>query len=372
MFSQENMQELLAYDANGSGIVSVYLDTDSTQQSIEAIKLQVRGMLKEVQPRYDKEAETIERYLDLSYDWSRPGLALFCGDGGAFFRSFDSPVAFRNRIRSGSKPYVKPLTHLLDHYAHFGVILVDRVGAKFYEYHLGELQASDGYVGEDVRKVKTGAGSAAVGRRARAGDGGPGGSAHEDEVVNRNLRESATAANRFFSSRPIRRLFIGGTSENIARFKELLPKQLQTTYAGALSIDVDASESEVRRQALDLLREVNYEREQQLVESLITLHARSANAVVGLDDTLQAVSDKRVERLLISDGFRAPGYVDETSGYVVANLARSPLGESELSEVEDVVDAAVALTVAQGGHVEVIADNPELDQVGKIGAILRY
>ncbi len=372
MFSQDNMQELLAYDANGSGIVSVYLDTDSTQQSVEAIKLQTRGMLKEVQPEFEKEAETIERYLDLSYDWSRPGLALFCGQGGDFFRTYDLPVAFRNRIRWGDKPYVKPLAHLLDHYAHFGVILVDRVGASFYEYHLGELQASDSFVGEDVRKVKSGAGSSAVGRRGRAGDAGPGGSSHEDEVVSRNLRDSAAAANRFFHSRPIRRLFIGGTTENVARFRELLPKQLQATMAGVLSIDVDASESDVRRHALNLLREVNYEREQQLVDSLITLQARSANAVTGLDDTLQAVSDKRVERLIISDGYRAPGYVDGGSGYVVANLALSPLSDSELVEVDDVVDAAVALTVAQGGHVEVVADNVDLDQAGRIGAILRY
>jgi hypothetical protein len=36
----------------------------------------------------------------------------------------------------------------------------------------------------------------------------------------------------------------------------------------------------------------------------VTLHAMGANAVVGLDDVLQAVSDKRVEALIISDGFR--------------------------------------------------------------------
>jgi len=41
-------------------------------------------------------------------------------------------------------------------------------------------------------------------------------------------------------------------------------------------------------------------------------------------------------------------------------------------EVEDVVDTAVALTMSQGGHVEIISNNPELEGVGRIGAILRY
>lgn len=372
MFSQEHMQELVSYEGNGDGVVSVYLDTDSSRQSVEAIKLTARGLLKEVQPQHEKEAQTIERYLDLSYDWSKPGLALFCGKGGAFFRAYQSPVAFRNRVRLSARPYVKPLTHLLDHYAHFGVIVVDRVGGRFFEYHLGELQASDSFTGEEVRKVKDGSGSSAVGRRGGAGISGPGGGKHEDEVAMRNMRECAAAANQFFAERPIRRLFLGGTSENVAQFRELLPKQLQSCLVGAFPMDIDAGEPEVRQRALNLLREVNAERETKLVEKLVTLSARGANAVVGLDDTLQAISDKRVETLIISDGFRKPGYTHESSGFLVANLARSPLAEVELTEAADVVEAAVAQTVAQGGHVEVIAENPQLESAGRIGAILRY
>ena len=264
---------------------------------------------------------------------------------------------------------MKPLAHFLDHYAHFGVIAVDRVNGRFYEYHLGELQSNEGFAGEEVRKVKRGGGSSAVGRR---GGGGAGGGDHEAEVAARNLRDCAAAAGRFFAARPIRRLFLGGTNETLAQFRELLPKQLQSCLAGSFAMDMDMGEPEVRRRALDLLREVNAEREAQLVERLTTLRAMGANAVVGLDDTLQAVSDKRVEALIISDGFRHHGYIDAPSGFVVANLARSPLAENELAEVEDVVDAAVAQTVAQGGHVEIIADNPALEDSGRIGAILRY
>jgi peptide subunit release factor 1 (eRF1) len=93
---------------------------------------------------------------------------------------------------------------------------------------------------------------------------------------------------------------------------------------------------------------------------------------VGLDESLQAVSDKRIQTLIISDGFRMPGYVHDASGFVVTNLARSPLAEEELTAVDDVIDAAVMQTMTQGGHVEVISENPELERVGRIGAILRY
>ena len=105
---------------------------------------------------------------------------------------------------------------------------------------------------------------------------------------------------------------------------------------------------------------------------MLTLNAQGSNAVTGLDGTLQAISDKRVDTLIISDGYRTPGYFDEPSGYVVANLTRSPLAEADLSEAADVIETAVAQTVAQGGHVEVIAENPFLEEAGRIGAILRY
>ncbi|MBK8987839.1 MAG: hypothetical protein IPM39_17525 [Chloroflexi bacterium] len=367
MFNQEQLQELLTYESDGRQVLSIYLNTDSTAESVEAIKLRVRGMLKEAQLNQVEEADTVEKYLDHSYDWAKPGLALFANHDGTFFRAYPTAVSFRNRMRLGPKPYVKPLAHLLDHYAHFGVILVDRVGARFFEYHLGELQASGGFMGEDVQKVKKGGGSSAVGMR-----GGGGGARREEEVVQRNLREVADAAGDFFANRPIRRLFLGGTAETVAPFRELLSKKLQSCLAGMFSIDMNAGEHEIRQHALNLLGKANAEREEKLVEKLVALHASGSNGVVGLDDTLQAISDKRVQTLIISDGFRAPGYEHQGSGFVVANLARSPLVEQELVEVADVVDTAVALTMTQGGHVEIITDNPALEAAGRIGAILRY
>jgi peptide chain release factor subunit 1 len=367
MFNQDQLHELLSYEANGHQVVSIYLDTDSRKASTDVIKLQLKGMLKEAQLTEEKNAEEIERFINHSYDWTKPGLALFCSRGGQFFRAIPTAVSFRNRVRVGHKPYVKPLTHLLDFYAHYGVIMIDRVGARFYEYHLGEPQATDGTIGEDVRKLKQGRGSSAVGMR-----GGVGGARHEEEVAQRNLREAAAAAASFFDRKAIRRLFIGGTSTTVAQFKELLPKKLLTCLAGTFAIDMNATEPEVRQHTLTLLADANAHREKKLVSDMLATYAKGGNAVVGVDDTLQAICDKKVETLIISDGYNMPGFVHEDSGYVVANLTKSPLSDRELIAVMDVIDTAVAQTLSQGGRVEVISNNPELENAGKIGAILRY
>jgi peptide chain release factor subunit 1 len=367
MFSQEQLQELLSLDLHDERILSLYLDADSGQEPIDAIKLRVRGMLKNAQLSSETGASAIERYLDHSYDWSKPGLAVFSSTKGNFFRAYPSAVAFRNRLRVGDRPYLKPLTHLLDHYAYYGVILVDRVGARFFEFHLGELQATEGCMGEDVHKLKKGGGSSAVGMR-----GGVGGARREEEVAHRNLREAAAEASRFFANKPIRRLFLGGTAETVAVLRELLPKKLQSRIAGTFAIDMTAGDHEVGARSLALLQEANSKREQKLVKDLIAIHAKGGNAVIGLDDTLQAVSDKRVQTLIISDGYREAGYVHPESGFVVSNVAKSPLSVAELKEVEDVIDAAVSLAMTQGGHIEVVTDNDQLEEAGRIGAILHY
>lgn len=368
MFTQELLQELVAYTAsNGGGVLSLYLNADSTQQSTEAIKLQVRGLLKSVAVEHGPEVATIEKYLDHSFDWSKPGLAIFAAEQGGFFRAYPVAVSFRNRLRIGKKPYLKPLAHFLDYYAHYGVILVDRLGARFFEYHLGELEAMEGFIGEDVHKLKKGGGSSAVGMR-----GGLGGGRHEEEVAQRNLREAAAAAEAFFHEKKARRLFLCGTPETVAQFRNLLSKQLQSCVADTCAMDMNAGEHEVRTRSLEMLRKNNEEREARVLADLFAAAARGAGGVLGLDETLQAVCDKRVQLLVLSDGYQTPGYLHEASGMVVANLARSPLSEKELTAVADVIDVAVTYTLAQGGRIEVISDNAELEQAGRVGAMLRY
>jgi peptide chain release factor subunit 1 len=366
MITQEQFQELLSFEPAETKVLSLYLSTDTSLEPAEMIRLKAKNLLRDV-CGHEKDVQAIETYLNHSFDWSAQGLVVFSSQDGDFFRAYPTAVSFRNRLRVTAKPYLKPLGHLLDHYAHYGVILVDRVGARFFAYHLGALEEVAGTMGEEVHKLKQGRGSSAVGRR-----GGIGGGSREEEVARRNLREAASAAVSFFNHKPIRRLFLGGTAETTAQFRDMLPKQMQSCLAGTFAIDMNASEHDVRLASIKMLQAANEEREKKLVQSLIGTQARGGQAVLGLDDTLQAVSDRRIQTLVISDGFQLPGFVDTNSGFVVANLAKSPFSDRELTPVDDVVDSAFTLSLSQGAHVEVIRDDVDLDNAGKIGALLRF
>jgi peptide chain release factor subunit 1 len=371
MIRQEDVQELLALDAGEATFTSLYLDVDTSQQSSEVIKKQVRAMMKEAGVG-DREAAAVEQYLDLTYDWTKPGLAIFTSGDSDFFRALPSAIAFRNRVRVSHRPHVKPLNHLLDYYAHYGVVVVDRVGAKFFEYHLGELQDVGGTMGDDVRKLKLGGGSSrAAGTSQTTGQRGGQGGRHEEEVVNRNMRDAAAATSSFFAGKPIRRLFLGGTTENVALYRDNLSKQLQSCIAGTFPADMTAGEHEIRARSLALLKEANSERERKMVETMITTAAKGGNAVVGLDATLKALNDGRVQTLVISDGYRTGGYHDASAGFLSARAGESPYG-TPMTTTDDLVEAAVSRAMETGGNVEIISDDEELERVGRIGAMLRY
>jgi peptide subunit release factor 1 (eRF1) len=367
MFTQQDLQALLAFDSGGSPVLSLYLSADMRQESRDVVRLRARGLLKEAGPAHEADAEAIERYLEHTHDWTKPGLAIFSCAPKGFLQVYPTAVAFRNRVRTGKKFHLKPIAHLLDYYAHYGVVLVDQVGARFLEYHLGELQVVGGTMGENIHKVKRGRGSATVGMR-----GGAEGGREEAEAVQRNIRDTAVATTEFFQRKNIRRLFIGGTAENIAHLREHLPKQFLACLADTFAMDMEASESEIRDTTLALLTKANAKRESQLVQEMITVAAKQGQAVVGLLPTLQAAAAGRIQTLLFSDGYQAPGYQYD-SGYLTPEL-NSAQAEADGTphEVPDLVELAVEMTLSHGGHVEIISENEALEAAGRIGAVLRY
>ncbi|MCA9973993.1 MAG: hypothetical protein KC425_27465, partial [Anaerolineales bacterium] len=117
MINQELLQELVSFHVPQNRVVSLYLNTDSAQQPVETIKLQAKSLLKEANSHNEANVAAIDRYLNHDFDWTRPGLALFAATDEDFFRAYPVAVSFRNRIRIGQKPYIKPLAHFLDYYA---------------------------------------------------------------------------------------------------------------------------------------------------------------------------------------------------------------------------------------------------------------
>ncbi len=187
------------------------------------------------------------------------------------------------------------------------------------------------------------------------------------------MREAADFAARFFNENRVRRVLIGGTDDNVALFRSQLPKTWQSLIVGTFPISMTASHAEVLSRALEIARRAERQREQRLIEALRTTAAKGRGGIIRLDDTLSAVHEGRVQTLIVNEGFRAPGYRCQGCSYLTTQeLEHCPFCGSTFEQIPDAVELAVRRVMSDGGDVEVLHDNPELESMGNIGGLLRY
>ncbi len=93
---------------------------------------------------------------------------------------------------------------------------------------------------------------------------------------------------------------------------------------------------------------------------------------MGLPDVLAAVTAHRVDQLLVSAGYAEAGWRCRGCGHLGVVGRRCPTCSDELIPVDDIVEQAVEVALGQRCQVEICVDNPDLDVMGRIGALLRY
>jgi len=366
MLSENDLQELLGYQAQHP-VLSIYLNTEPSQGSADAYRLRLRSMLKEVDLPEDVRA--VEQYFSHEFDWSGRGVAVFSCAPEKFFRAYPLAVAVRERVRQGSQPFVKPLADLWDAYAGYGVVLVDKVGARLFHFHLGELREQEGVMGEAVRHTKRGGASAMPGRRG----GIAGQTNYAEEVAERNMREAANFTVRFFAEKNVRRVLIGGTDDNVAQFRSMLPKTWQSLVTGTFAMDMGAPSDEVQARTMQIGQQAEVRREELLVQKIVTGAAKGKGGVLNIDATLAAVHEGRVQTLVIQDGCRAPGYLCQGCGYLnLQEMKVCPFCGGTFAQIPDAVEMAVRKVMQDGGEVEVLHHASAVKGFDKIGALLRY
>jgi rubredoxin len=366
MLTETNVQELLGYQTDHQ-VLSLYLNTDPTEGSADVYKSHLRSMLKDINIAADVRA--VENYFHRDFDRTGRSSVVFSCAPDAFFRAYTLAISVSNQVIVSDRPYVKPLASLLDYYGGYGVVLVDKQGARLFSFHLGELREQEGILGESIRHAKRGGASAKTGVRG----GVVGQTNYEDELAERNIRDVAEFAAHFFSDNKLRRILIGGTEENIALLRNQLPKSWQSLIVGTFPMSMAASNGEVLKKSMQIGKEAEFRKEEQVLKKLVTGAAKEQKGVLNLDETLGAVHDGRVQALVIQDGYQEPGYRCRGCGYITAiELPTCQFCGSTFERIPDAVEMAVHSVMKAGGEVEVLQHEHKVDGFTKIGALLRY
>jgi peptide chain release factor subunit 1 len=368
--TEDDIRSLAAFKGVDAPVTSCYLDVDGGHQiRHQDLEQNVDRLLRAAAARNPDQpsvAADLKRVADLvkgGFDRSRTrGLAVFACSAHDFWQVFELPVAVRNQVVVNHSPYVRQLELVVDEYERFGLLLADKRRARVIVYELGEIVDSRDV--SDELPWGDDAGDHSVRRDDLVG--------HADAAVHHHLRRAADTAFEVFKERAFERLVIGAPEEIIPELEALLHPYLKERLEARCSVAVGASDDEIRSAALAVQADVERRKEAEAVARLRDEVGAGRRGVAGLDATLLALVERRVDTLLVSTGFTAPGWRCPSCGWMGRVGRACPVCQQAMDPSDEVVEEAVEEALAQSCDVDVCVGNADLDVLGGIGALLRY
>lgn len=363
MLDERDVRELAAFQAEQCPVLSLYLSTDPSRHLKDEVKLTLRAMLRQADGLGASTADIqrVEQFIEFEYDWQAKGVAMFSCQDSDFWRAIPVSVPVTNHVFVADRPYVKPLGDILDEHGSYVVALVNQESARLILSRMGMVEDAAGIIGTELKRHKQGGWAAERLQR------------REEEKAYRNLKDVVKLTRDFCKGHTCNRLVVGGTDETVAKFVGMLPKALSSKVVGTISIDMEASESEILERAQQAISEAEREREAEAVRQMITAAVKGGAGAIGLADTLTALQEERVHRLLIAEDFKGSAYRCEHCGYITAHETETCVYcGGAMVKIEDAGDAIVRRAIERGVDVDFIPDNEDLRKAGSIGAILRY
>ncbi|RMG54875.1 MAG: hypothetical protein D6723_03970 [Acidobacteria bacterium] len=379
MVTYEDLQVLKSYQPQGDGyVLSLYLDVDQSK----AINLNrgferaLNSMLKAVeqelhdartQQEFELNRERVHRFVK-NYIPRKKTLLIFSDATHDFWWEQELPIALPNLARFDHALFLRPLITVLDEHERYGVVLIDQGRARLFTVYLGEVQEHEG-VFEEVPPVTQTAGRDRIIAQKRL-------QRHHDGHVLWHVKQVAERLKELTDLYRFDRLIIGGGRQAVSELQHVLPKSLHRLLIGTFSLPVQASHQEVLRETQKIEVAAERANEEKLVESLVTAAYKGDRAVTGLADTIQAINEGRVWKLLYGKDFSANGYVCSQCSmlYVENRPERCLYCGGSLSPAPNLINRAIERVISAGGQVEEVNDRAaaQLARAGYIGAFLRY
>ncbi|QEC47752.1 hypothetical protein FSW04_09305 [Baekduia soli] len=289
-------------------------------------------------------------------------LAVFASESAGLFEVLRLPRPVPHRVGIGDSPCVEPLAQIGAGEL-WWIVLCDRRRVRLL------AGTTDGLV-ELWRQDDEVSG--------RHDQGGLSQSRYQrgiEKEVDDHLRAVDGELQRRLRGRHLAGVLLGGPKETVAHLEDLLHADVRRCVRGRVDVDVwNTSADEVLQAAAPVLGELIARRDDELRQRIDEGLGTGGRAASGLGDVLTAVHERRVEVLVVQDGFAAVGIRCPRCGWLgVSAGAQCPADGTMTEPVENVVEAAVAGTFAQDGRVRYLpVDDADLEQKGSIAALLRF
>lgn len=367
--TEDDIRKLAGFRGEVAPVTSCYLDVDGSQYPrFEDVVRELELLFRDARCRHGANESVaadlvrMEEHVKAGLDRSQlRGLAMFSCSAAGFWQVIELPVRVRSQVSVNHTPSVRQLETVVDEYERFGMLLVDRQRARMFLFELGELIDSS----ELFEQLPRGDDD----DRSYTKDHG---ASHTSALLHQHLRHAAAVAFEVFQSKGYDRLIVSTPDELGTDLVNVLHPYLQERLEARCNIPVGSSNAEIRAAALEVEAQVERRKEAELVDRLREASGAGRKATTGLDATLKAIVERRVDTLLVSHGYEAPGWRCMGCGHIAVVGRSCPVCQVDMVQVDDIIEEAVEEAINQSCDVEICVGNADLDVLGRIGALLRY
>ena len=378
MISHHDIRQLHRYTPSpDSCILSLYVNVDQSNAANlnRGFETKVESLFRQAaenqnsheasRQRFEAECQRVRQFLR-DYVPKGKALVLFSDSKHDFWWQRDLQVELPTGLRWSQKPWVRPLLEVVEDHDRVGVVLIDKHHARIFAADAGgmELQA------EMVSDVPNKHATTGTDHIMSQGQMERGHVNHVQSHAKRVADELASVVDRL----KLERIVIGGPVEATSVFSGELPKRIQQMVIGTISAPVDASHDRLIHELRSVQEKAELEDETKIVDAMITAAMKGDRGVLGLSDTLEAIQEGRVYRLVVARDFRAEGKECASCHVLVSGgLEKCPFCGGRLDPAPDLINRASHRVLDMGGKVQLVSGEAaaKLAEAG-IGALLRF
>jgi peptide subunit release factor 1 (eRF1) len=377
MITREELRQLAQVESQAGCAVSFYFQPQTPQDKSHReetilVKDLVREALRQAERGKNHQSlrDDLQRILQsaegLHGNHSRGKVTFACSERG-IWRDIDLPPRLgRSQLKVDSRFHLRPLVAAQAGSVRTCIALLNRLKARVFEMDdeglrekphlefgpLSKIGRSDGYLGYEA------------GHRER----------HAENEIKSHFKLFAESLQMLLNLDKFEVLLIGCHDDAWPEVEPLLHGDLKQRLLGRFLVDpVAASAEEIRERAARMIEDKRHAQLQALVRETIGEAQRNGRGALGLRRVLTALERQEAQTLIVGRDFKAEASECANCRHLDTRMVRHcAVCGHEMRELSDVTDALVDLALRSGAEIEFIDDNPELEKVGHVAALLRF
>jgi peptide chain release factor subunit 1 len=352
--------------------ISIYLNAEPNEHGRDDFNVFLKKQLsvhkdefEEDSPEYEsyrQDAERIGEYAE-NIPGSVNGVAIYACAGADYFQTLEFDVPFKeNLFVVNDRPYLYPLARIVDQNPEFAVVLVDSNEAKIFLMQRGKILNLEEIENEKYNRSEVGGWSQMRFQR------------HIDEMRKQHAKEVAEELEKIVRQEDIRQIVLAGNKEvAIPLLREQFNDFLSERIVGDFRMQIHAAENEIMDEAESAIKQYDTLQDKEKTDELKEQNYDGGKGVAGVAETLQALENGQVQELYLTANIDKLAYDEKKVREILDEYA--PIENGDLPDARhhrQIVDVMIAKALESAERVRFIEDESLLEDVGGVGALLRY